>query len=168
VDILSKEDKRNTGGKGKHKSSFILTIIRTDCMKKWEWSARLETGIKEIDEQHKGLFEQIDRLDLAIYRGSAIGELKNLIEYLNSYIVEHLEIEEKLLRDCSYPDYERHFNEHEEFRSLCAELMLRFKKGADNYLALDVDKQMRKWWENHIMKMDMAYVPYIKKEADFL
>ncbi|HNX24620.1 MAG TPA: hemerythrin family protein [Spirochaetota bacterium] len=137
-------------------------------MGKWEWNSRLEAGIKEIDEQHKGLFEQIDRLELAIYKGSAIEELKSIIEYLNVYINEHLETEEKLLRDCNFFDFEKHFEQHEEFRSLVAELLNRYKKGADNYLALDVDKQLRKWWENHILKMDMAYVPYIKKEADFL
>jgi hemerythrin len=138
-------------------------------MAKWEWNSRLETGIQEIDEYHKKLFELIDQLELAIYKGSAALELKNIIEYLNSYIIEYLEFEEKLLRDCSYPDYTGHFNQHEEFRALCEELLTRYKrKGADNYLALDVDKQMRKWWENHIMKMDMAYVQFVKKEADFL
>ncbi len=137
-------------------------------MTKWEWNSRLETGIKEIDEQHKGLFQQIDSLEIAIYKGSASEELKNIIEYLNSYIIEHLEAEEKLLRESSYHDFENHFNQHEEFRILCAELLKRYKKGADNYLALDVDKQMRKWWENHILKMDMAAAEFIKKEADYL
>lgn len=137
-------------------------------MTKWKWNSRLETGIKGIDEQHKALFEQIDRLELAIYKGSAAEELKSIIEYLNSYVIEHLEAEEKLLRDSSYHDFEKHFLQHEEFRALCADLLKRYKKGADNYLALDIDKEMRKWWENHILKMDMAYVPFIKKEADFL
>lgn len=137
-------------------------------MTKWEWNSRFETGIKLIDEQHKGLFEQIDRLELAIYRGSAAEELRSIMEYLNSYTLEHLEAEEKLLRESNYHDFEKHFIQHEEFRSLCDDLLKRYKKGADSYLALDVDKQMRKWWENHILKMDMAYVPFVKKEADFL
>jgi len=95
--------------------------------------------------------------------------LKKIIVYLNSYILEHLDAEEKLLRDCNYPDYEGHVNHHEEFRELCAELLQRYNEtGGDDYLALDVDKQMRKWWENHILKMDMAYVQYVKKEADYL
>ncbi len=138
-------------------------------MEKWKWNSRFETGIKEIDEQHKGLFERIDQLELAMYRGSASEELKKIIEYLNSYILKHLEVEEKILRDCSYPDYEGHVNQHEEFRALCADLLHRYKEKTDDvYLALDVDKQMRKWWENHILKMDMAYVPYVRKEADYL
>jgi len=138
-------------------------------MGKWQWSTRLETGITVIDEPHKELFERIDQLEVAIYKGSAVQELKDIFEYLNLYAVEYLAIEETLLRECNYPDFEAHFNQHQEFRKLCSELISSYnEKVYDNYLALDVDKQMRKWWENHILKMDMAYVPYVKKEADFL
>lgn len=137
-------------------------------MERHGWDSRLETGIRELDEYHRGLFEQIDSLELAIYNGSAADELKNIIDYLNSYLDEFLEIEEKILRECNYPDYERHVSQHNEFRLLCAGLVKQYRKGADTYLAIDVDKEMRKWWENHIMKMDMAYVPFIKREADFL
>jgi len=138
-------------------------------MAKWEWDTRLETGIEEIDEQHKKLFWRIDHLELAIYNGNAVEELKNTMEYLDSYINEHLEIEEEYLKECSYHDFEGHVSQHEEFRALCAELLSRYRdKGSDNYLALDVDKVLRKWWENHILKMDLAYVPFVKKEADFL
>jgi len=138
-------------------------------MQKWEWDSRLETGIAEIDEYHRKLFERIDQLEIAIYKGVADKELKKIIEYLNAYAIEYLEFEEKLLRECNYPDYENHFKQHEEFRALSAELIIRYKdKGGDNYLALDVDKLMRKWWENHILKMDIAFVPFIKKEADYL
>ena len=138
-------------------------------MEKWRWDPRLETGIKEIDEQHRELLRRFDRLELAVYNGIAKGELEKIIEYLHSYIIEHLEAEEKVLRNCSYPDLDRHIKQHDEFRALCTGLLIRYKeKGPDNYLALEVEKQVRKWWEDHILKMDMAYVPFIKKEVDYL
>ncbi len=138
-------------------------------MEKWQWNSRLETGIKLIDEHHRELFERIDQLEIAIYNGSATHELKGILEYLKSYIIEHLEAEEKLLRDCNYPDIKRHFEQHEKFRKLISEMSANYKKkGGDNYLALDVDKQLREWWENHIIKMDLAYVPFVRKEADYL
>ena len=138
-------------------------------MEKWQWNSRLETGIDLIDEQHRELFVRIDQLELAIYNGSVSKELKGILEYLNSYILEHLEAEEQLLRDCNYPDFDRHIEQHEEFRKLIAEMSASYKeKGGDNYFAIDVDKQLRKWWENHILKMDLAFVPFVRKEADYL
>lgn len=144
-------------------------LIKGSDMEKWEWNSSLETGIELIDEQHHELFARIDQFELAIYNGTASHELKGIFEYLKSYIIEHLEAEEKILRDCNYPDFERHFEEHESFRKLFAEMSASYKeKGGDNYLAIDVDKQLRKWWENHILKMDMAYAPFVRKEADYL
>jgi hemerythrin len=132
----------------------------------WEWNAEFETGIEKIDEQHKELFNRIDQLELAIYKGSAAAELVKLMEYLESYITEHFELEEKLMLENLYPDFAAHTRLHEEFRIVFTRILNNFNsKNADNYLAIDIDKQMRKWWENHILKMDMAYIPYLKKQA---
>jgi len=130
----------------------------------WQWDSRLETGIKQIDEQHKELFKRIDQLELAVYKGKAAAELIKLLEYLESYITKHFEMEEKLMLENFYPDYALHVRQHQQFRSIWTEVLNKFKnRGGDSYLAIDVDKQMRKWWENHILKMDMAYIPYLKK-----
>ena len=130
----------------------------------WQWDSRLETGIEQIDEQHKELFARIDALELAIYKGRAASELIKLMEYLESYISEHFDLEEKLMLDNIFPDYAIHSRQHNEFRTYCTGVLNTFKnKGSDSYMAIDVDKQMRKWWENHILKMDTAYIPFVKK-----
>jgi hemerythrin len=129
----------------------------------WEWTSSLETGIEEIDEQHKELFNRIDKLELAIYKGRAAIELESLMKYLESYIIEHFEMEEQLMLDHIYPDFAAHARQHNEFRNIFTGILESCRnRGADSYLAIDVDKQMRKWWENHILKMDMAYIPFLK------
>lgn len=129
----------------------------------WQWDSRLETGIEEIDDQHKELFNRIDQLELAIYKGKAVPELIKLIEYLETYISEHFSLEEKLMLDNLYPDFAAHSHQHENFRTYINGVLQSFKnRGADSYLAIDIDKHMRKWWENHILKTDMEYVPYLK------
>ncbi len=138
-------------------------------MGKWQWNTQLETGIDEIDEQHKELFKRIDRLELAVYKGTTSEELKKTVEYLTSYLFEHLDAEEKILRDCSYPDLAEHIKQHKEFRSRCAAFITQYNEtGPDNYLAIEIEKLVTKWCREHILKMDMAYVPYVKKEVDYL
>lgn len=134
-------------------------------MAKWQWDKRLETGIELIDYQHKELFRRIDKLELAMYSGESSMELIYLIKYLESYVTEHFEAEEKLMLEVDYPDLFNHRKEHNEFRILAQEIMSSCQdKGADTYLAINVDKQMRRWWENHILKQDMEYVSFIKTE----
>lgn len=128
------------------------------------WNKSLETGIELIDAQHMELFARIDRLELAMYNGRAVTELANLLEYLESYVIEHFKTEEDLMLDISFPGYAAHTREHNDFRKSIERLLVEYKnRGADSYLAIDVDKQLRKWLEHHIMKVDMEFVPFIRK-----
>ncbi|HPS56896.1 MAG TPA: bacteriohemerythrin [Spirochaetota bacterium] len=129
-----------------------------------EWNKSLETGIELIDAQHEELFRRIDKLELAMYNGRAVTELRNLLKYLESYVIEHFAAEEDLMLQINYPDYASHAREHTDFRNMINGLLADCKgRGIDSYLAIDVDKHMRKWLEHHIMKVDMAFVPFIKK-----
>jgi hemerythrin len=133
-------------------------------MPKWEWDKRLETGIEEIDDQHRELFNRIDKLELAMYSGKGAAELKQLVQFLISYVDEHFEAEERVMLDAVYPGFAKHVHQHNEFRIFFDELMNSCRdRGADSYLAIDVDKKLRSWWENHILKMDMDFVPYADK-----
>jgi hemerythrin len=49
-----------------------------------KWDKRLETGIAEIDGQHKEIFKRIDRLGLAILNGEEKAALIHVIEFLES------------------------------------------------------------------------------------
>lgn len=138
-------------------------------MPKREWSSQYETGVKEIDDQHRRLLEKIDRFQIALYQGRSKDELAGVISFLLSYIEEHLETEERILAECSFPDFKRHQEQHNDFREQCMKLIKRFNTGgADSFLAIEVEKLIVNWWENHVMKMDMACIPYVRKEADYL
>lgn len=132
-------------------------------MAKWQWDSRLETGIELIDEQHLELFSRIDKLEIALYSGMGSAELTYLIQYLMEYVVEHFAAEEKILDGINYPDLAKHIKQHQEFRQVVNEIISSCRdKGADRFLAIEVDKMMRSWWENHILKLDMDYVTYVR------
>jgi hemerythrin len=133
-------------------------------MAEFKWNKKLETGIDLIDSQHKELFTRIYKLELAILTRKEYAELERLIEYLESYVSEHFQAEEDIMKRINYPDLIAHQEEHKKFTSFYNNLKKEsLSKGIDTYLALDVDKQIRKWWENHVLKTDMAYVPHLKE-----
>ena len=133
-------------------------------MTAFKWNKNLETGIAQIDSQHMELFSRIDKLELAILSCKEEPELVRLIEYLETYVHEHFSEEEERMQLINYPDFYAHQEEHKKFTSFYNSLKREYlSKGADCYLALDVDKEIRKWWENHVLKTDMAYVPHFKK-----
>jgi hemerythrin len=135
-------------------------------MTTFKWDRKLETGIEEIDRQHEELFRRIDQLDLSIYEGRSKTEMVMILEYLGTYVKEHFSAEELLLRSIGFPGISAHLQEHREFAELYDKIKNEYRaKGADSYLALDVDRAIRKWWEKHILKSDMAFVPYVTKHA---
>jgi len=132
-------------------------------MAQFEWDSRLETGIGVIDGQHRELFKRIDMLELAIYQGKSRDELIKMIDFLDYYVAEHFDLEEKVMKKNKYRDLPKHKLEHQDFRIMYKNLKSEFMtKGTDSYLAIDVDKKIRKWWEHHVMTIDMAYVPTLK------
>jgi hemerythrin len=132
-------------------------------MERLTWSDEFETGVEIIDQQHRALFRSIDGFTLAIYEGEGKGKLKQLMWFLDDYVNDHFDTEEKLLLQNDYPDINVHVNAHEQFTALFKEIKKEFlDRGGDSYLAIRLEKEIRNWWESHILKMDMKYVPYIQ------
>jgi len=128
-----------------------------------EWDSRLETGIRVIDEQHKELFKRVNQLELALYQGRSRDELLKMIDFLDYYVEDHFAAEEILMKKNKYPGLPKHAQEHQDFRIMYQGIKDEFKKkGTDSYMAIDVGKKIRKWFENHVLNTDMAYVPFLK------
>lgn len=133
-------------------------------MEKFTWTEEYNTNIDSIDSQHQELFEKIDELALALYRGDSKYYTKEMIIFLEKYVENHFTLEEHLMKINDYHDFKTHHNEHESFRILYKNIMDDFmKRGGDTYLGIRIEKEVRKWWEGHVLKTDMLYVPYIKK-----
>ena len=128
------------------------------------WKKEYETGIEEIDRQHRGLFKNIDKLLLAIYQGKEEAELYKLGKFMMDYIEEHFTQEEDWMRASNYPELENHINEHKNFVKLYQEFKEEMDyKGPSIYLANRMLKALRSWWEVHILKSDMLYRSYVRK-----
>lgn len=133
-------------------------------METFQWTDKYRTHIRPIDKQHRGLFERLSKLELAIYKGECKSNLRELADFFEKYIEEHFTLEETLMKEKNYPDYTKHVLEHDQFRRMFKDFVNDLdRRGGDSYLAIHIDKELRKWWENHILKMDMKYVPLLGK-----
>lgn len=132
-------------------------------MEKFEWSENYSTNILQIDLQHRGLFKKIDGFSLSIYKGESKKHLRELLLFLEQYIENHFTTEENLMALNNYPDISNHKTEHDKFRKLFSGFKDDFNsRGGDSYLSIRLEKEIRKWWESHILNTDMKYSPYIK------
>ncbi len=135
---------------------------------KFEWNDSYITGIRDIDLQHKELFQRIDNFILAMYRNQTKEEVTSLVTFLSIYIDEHFDTEEKIMKEFYYPHINAHQHEHNDFRYTFAKLKEDFARTAasDIYLAIRVEKEVKNWWEKHVSGTDMKYVPYLQNKIN--
>ena len=82
----------------------------------------LITGNKTIDTQHKELIERIQNFVTACQNGDSKLKAIKMLDYLDEYTNFHFKEEEKLQENAGYPEYEKHHENHEEFKKTIQEL----------------------------------------------
>ncbi|MDR3321320.1 MAG: bacteriohemerythrin [Synergistaceae bacterium] len=123
------------------------------------WSKTLETGIGKIDEQHKELFKRIDSL---LDSGNK-DRLKETIEFLDSYIVEHFNDEQRMHGSAKYPKAALHKGYHDsyvvEFRKLKQQFL---KEGHTLTMSQAINKNVVGWLKEHIMIHDKEFATFYR------
>ena len=133
----------------------------------FQWQDSYLTHIDELDAQHQKLVALINGLytDLmncpedAEKQACVLKTLDELVEY-SGY---HFAAEEKLMLEYDYPEYERHKQEHENFKHKVAQLMQPQTEAA-NAWPFPVVVFLRDWLASHVIKTDQRYGPYLKEK----
>ena len=125
-----------------------------------EWTQELETGIKEIDGQHRQFVNLINELDDVIQTGNADG-IKHVIEGVLNHTVTHFEFEEELMRKAGFSSLKAHQQSHEFFMRKVAVLRGNFNAG-ENVSTLLLS-MLKGWLANHIKGEDRDYIDSVKK-----
>ncbi len=124
-----------------------------------EWTSELETGIDEVDEQHKALVAIYNKLDEAMRTGRGHKTMGEILVALVSYTAEHFEQEEQLMADDGYPELESHRSEHRQLLDKVNRFQKRLASGQER-INKPVMKFLNFWLMNHIKASDCAYGLY--------
>jgi len=113
------------------------------------------TGIPQIDDQHKELFERINSFLDSVDRGVGKDEIENLLIFLENYIKSHFLCEERIMteRKCSAcvdnkAAHARFIQEYTKLRNLYA------NNRATNPFLEEMAYFLLTWWRDHIAKVD--------------
>jgi hemerythrin-like metal-binding protein len=130
-------------------------------MELFKWSNRYSVCIESIDEEHKGLFQLLNRLYTSLTEGDAQEILAEVIDELFEYTQKHFRREESLLKQVEYPYLKNHIALHEYFE----QSIVRYREqlySDPSSLTIDILSFLRDWLIQHIQGVDMDYVPYLK------
>lgn len=131
-------------------------------VKKYEWSASLETGNDMIDSQHKILIERVNELLEACSEGKGRAEIASTVKFLEDYTKEHFDDEEALQKEYQYPDRVNHKKYHEGFKKVVRGIREQLEReGATVSLVGKINTSIGGWLVNHIQKEDVKVAAHI-------
>jgi len=131
------------------------------------WTSDLATGVHQIDDQHKEIFDRVNRLSEACNEGRGKEEVLKLLLFLEDYVKEHFAAEERLQLRYGYPKYALHKSQHTRFIADIARLETAFKtEGATLSLVIMTNKTLVSWLLQHIGKTDKELGAYLLEQME--
>lgn len=126
------------------------------------WKDEYNTGIVEIDEQHKMMFDIINDLYNVMHASSETAGLDEILKQVINYADHHFILEESRFKEVGYEGAEAHLTEHQSYRDKINELVQEY--GNDKkLLSFQLIDFLEDWWIEHVTDTDKEYVEYIKK-----
>ncbi|MDH4161128.1 MAG: bacteriohemerythrin [Nitrospirota bacterium] len=129
----------------------------------FEWTTDLATGNSDIDRQHQEMFKRINNLLDACTQQKGKEEIGKFLGFLEDYVVEHFNAEEKVMTERHYPGLAAHKQEHEHFKQRIATIKKEFVEfGATIHVVLLAIRTAGDWLISHIRKTDKAMGAFLK------
>jgi hemerythrin-like metal-binding protein len=128
------------------------------------WDDKFNTGIEEIDRDHKRLVDLINDLYEAMQDGSGGALLLPVFSALKHYTETHFDQEERFMLDCDAPDQARHVEEHKQMRNKLTDLESRHRQG-EAAISLQTLTFLRDWLKKHICVVDQAMAAQVQEKA---
>ena len=126
------------------------------------WSEEFTTGIESIDDQHRHLLALINKFEEASRRGKGSRIMTDILNDLVGYTQEHFAHEEKIMKECGFPDLDKHMARHRGLLQKVERFQFEFGTQGRRVTA-EVREFLRYWVRSHILHDDMAYATHLKE-----
>lgn len=124
------------------------------------WKDDYNTGISEIDAQHRQLFKlgsQIFDLVSLDDGFDHYDEIINILNDLREYTIYHFDFEEKYMLEIGYEDFDNHKELHDKLIDKITNIETKDIDSDQRSISLSLLDFIATWIGNHILKEDFKY-----------
>lgn len=127
------------------------------------WTEDLTIGIESIDQEHKEIFEEFDRLYALMRVGGGHDFYRIVLDFLVEYISKHLENEEVFMKRIGYDGIKGHKTKHNYFKQKVLETDQNHRVGKiTNQDMIQLNLMLKNWLKDHILTEDVKIFAFIK------
>lgn len=119
-----------------------------------EWRADFETGDPAIDHEHKDMIERINAFLISADTEPEVGLLLDQLGEVYAWISVHFALEEKIMQDQRYIEYDLHKDDHERLLDDLRDIMDEIEKAGTAGNLDKIQQRMSDWFINHFKTLD--------------
>ncbi len=120
------------------------------------WKQGYTTGSPELDQQHREMFDMLNKLEDMIAQGVYEGpKVDAHLKSLGTYVTRHFSDEECCMEKAQCPMAQKNKQEHEQFLNKYVELTSKFSKHRSLQSLKEVHSWAESWTHEHIAFLDI-------------
>jgi len=118
-----------------------------------QWKPEYSVGIESMDAEHREMIDLINGVYAKLGESPDAQDIEGCLDDIFNTISLHFALEERLMRDNSYAEYEDHKENHEDLLDEIRDLMDEFVADSETGARL-LEKRLSDWFANHFATFD--------------
>ncbi len=119
-----------------------------------KWESVFETGIAEVDHEHRELVDLINKLHAELDKEAPLEVIRNFLGEVFVRISAHFALEESVMRKHDYDQYIDHKNHHEKLLDDIRDIMDSFEAGKYATYNEALSEAIHDWFVDHFKTRD--------------
>lgn len=117
------------------------------------WKPEYSVGIASMDDEHREMIGMINGVYARLDALSEPGDIEACLEEIFSTISAHFALEERIMREAAYEEYEAHKDDHEDLLDEIRDLMDDFVADAVTGRRI-LEARLSAWFSRHFASFD--------------
>ncbi len=118
------------------------------------WRKEFETGVADVDHEHKELLDLINELHDRLGEKADEATVSAFLGEVFARISAHFALEESIMRKYAYDEYAAHKAEHEQLLDEIRDIMDDYSEGRFRDYRSALSDAVRDWFVNHFKTKD--------------
>ena len=117
------------------------------------WKSEFAVGVESVDFEHEQMINLINEIYEEMKTRRDADSIEQFLGDVHFAISAHFALEERLMRDAEYPEYEAHKEDHEKLLDQIRDFMDKFVADPESGFEL-LQEGLSDWFENHFATFD--------------
>lgn len=125
-----------------------------------EWQDDFSVGVPAVDHEHRELITLINELHADVVRGESGATIDAFLGEVYAKVSAHFALEERIMRESRYDQYEDHKADHERLLDEFRDIMDAYEDRAD-FNDNDFAEHLKVWFTEHFKTKDARLHKYL-------